>query len=241
MKEKISFSADNLVLSGTLHLPETVSPPVVIGAHGLLSTGDSPKQQALAERLNRSGIAYFRFDHRGCGNSQGLFSEVTTFTGRCNDLAAAIRAVVSHPAIGRPIGLFGSSMGGAVCLAVAPDFNICAIVTLAAPVRIGSIKVPLDIKTDPAFNGMDASQMAFDLSGRLEHISDVLIIHGDADQVVPFPNGEEIFEKAGHPKHLVRLEGGDHSLTRHHHQQVFMEKTVNWFSARLGFGGIDIG
>lgn len=234
MKEKIIFSADNITLSGTLHLPESPSPPVVIGAHGLLSTGDSPKQQALAEQLNRTGIAYLRFDHRGCGNSQGIFSEVTTFEGRCNDLAAAIHTVLAHPAIGGPIGLFGSSVGGAVCLATAPRFAIRAIVTLAAPVRLASIRMPLDIESDSALNGMDARQMAFDISDRLGRISDILIVHGDADRVVPYVSSEEIFEKVGHSKKHVCLKGADHRLTQPCHQEEFMEQTISWLTARLG-------
>lgn len=228
-EETIRFLADGIPLHGTLHLPETPDPPVVIGVHGLLSTGDSPKQLALAERLNRWGIAFFRFDHRGCGRSQGKFSEVTTFDGRCRDLAAAIQAIFSRISPDRPLGLFGSSMGGAVCLAMAGAYDIRAVVTLAAPVRLSSIRVPLGYENDPALAGMNARQMEFDISNQLARIKNLLIFHGDNDQVVPFGNAEEIFKKTGHTKKLVRLEGADHPLSEPTHQKIFLEQTADWF------------
>ncbi len=71
----ISFFSDGFKLKGYLHLPSTNRPPVVIGSHGLYSSSSSPKQIALADQCNRFGIAYFRFDHRGCGGSEGKFGE----------------------------------------------------------------------------------------------------------------------------------------------------------------------
>ena len=232
-EETIAFAADGIRLHGTLHLPETPDPPVVIGAHGLLSTGDSPKQRALAERLNRCGIAFFRFDHRGCGQSQGIFSDVTTFEGRRRDLAAAIQAIFSRISPDCPLGLFGSSMGGAVCLAMVGEYDVRAVVTLAAPVRLSSIRVPPSYETDPALTGMNPRQMEFDISSRLDRIKNILIFHGDNDQVVPFGNAEEIFEKTGQPKKLVRLDSADHPLSDPMHQEVFMTKSVQWFKNGL--------
>jgi uncharacterized protein len=38
-----------------------------------------------------------------------------------------------------------------------------------------------------------------------------LILHGTADQVVPFAFGERLFQAAPEPKHFVRIEGGNHT------------------------------
>ncbi len=88
--EQISFQSDKLSLSGMLHRPEVEQPPLVIGCHGLLSSSESPKQIELAKACNALGIAFFRVDHRGCGQSEGLFKDVTSFEGRCNDLKSAL-------------------------------------------------------------------------------------------------------------------------------------------------------
>ena len=142
MEMQVDFTADRFNLRGTLHLPEVPSPPVVIGCHGLLSDRSSPKQIALAEACNALGLAFFRFDHRGCGESAGRLEAVTSLEGRASDLLHAIRLLESRPGLGKRIGLFGSSMGGAVCLRVAGERQVAAVVTFAAPVRTESGSTP---------------------------------------------------------------------------------------------------
>jgi alpha-beta hydrolase superfamily lysophospholipase len=96
----IAFLSDDLLLQGTLHLPAAPRPPLVIGCHGLHSNKDSPKQIALARACNRLGLAYFRFDHRGCGRSQGEFEKVTSLSARCRDLRNALDTVRNRAEIG---------------------------------------------------------------------------------------------------------------------------------------------
>lgn len=233
MQETLFFEADGLVLHGILHLPENQHPPLVVGAHGLLSTGESPKQQALADGCNRLGIAYFRFDHRGCGKSQGVFSEVTTFEGRCRDLAAAIAMLAGRPRLGPVSGLFGSSLGGAAVLAVAPDHDIRAVVTLAAPVRSSAVRTALHRRREPALAGIRQGRIDFDISARLPAIHHVLVCHGDADEVVDYENALEIYKSAREPKKLLRLEGADHPISAPKHQKAFMENALAWFKQYL--------
>ncbi len=95
----------------------------------------------LAQRLTEQGIAFFRFDHRGCGKSEGDFAEVTSLEGRAADSPlAAIKALVTRKGAGPFLGLFGSSMGGAACLYVASKLEVPAVVTVAAPVRSRQIR-----------------------------------------------------------------------------------------------------
>ncbi|MGD9017875.1 MAG: damage-inducible protein CinA, partial [Desulfobacterales bacterium] len=81
-QEEIAFPADGHRLMGVLHLPAGDPVGTVIGSHGLFSSGASPKQLELAHWCNRSRMAYFRFDHRGCGSSSGDFDTVTSLAGR---------------------------------------------------------------------------------------------------------------------------------------------------------------
>ena len=130
---EIRFDSDDLVLCGTLHLPANDHPPIIIGSHGLYSNRNSPKQIALARACNALEMAYFRFDHRGCGSSQGEFEQVTSLANRCTDLKMAVAAIKNRPEIGPGIGLFGSSMGGTVCLSTAAMIEANTVVTFAAP------------------------------------------------------------------------------------------------------------
>lgn len=229
MQETLFFTADDLRLHGVLHLPEAEKPPLVIGAHGLMSNGESPKQKALAEGCNRMGLAYFRFDHRGCGKSQGEFARVTSFDGRLNDLAAAVEMLLKRNDLGGVIGLFGSSFGGAVVLSMAGDLDTRAIVTLAAPVRLSSINAPKSYENDSALSGIEKGQVDFDISERLPLVHGVLVCHGDADAVVPYESALQIYERAGEPKKLLRLSNADHPISNPDHQQSFMKNALEWF------------
>ena len=228
------FKSDDLKIHGTLHLPDMPKPPIVVGAHGLMSDGDSPKQVALAEKCNEIGIGYFRFDHRGCGQSEGRFAEVTTFDGRCRDLMDAITNLRDMDVTDGRIGLFGSSLGGAVVLYTAGKTDCDAVVTLAAPIRFSAIHIPEDYQTDPDLAGIRREQLTYDLTENLGKVHHLLVCHGDADPVVPYENALQIHDAAGKPKKLLCLPGGDHPLSQPEHQQTFMENTLEWFGRHLG-------
>lgn len=231
----VTFSSQGDRINGYLHLPGTEKPPVVIGSHGLFSSGNSPKQIALAGKCAEAGIAYLRFDHRGCGRSEGDFKQVTSLAGRVADLASAIEAMQQHPEIGDAMAIFGSSMGGATGLSLASDHAIRAIVTVAAPLRSEPILRAGEKTGD--LRGLPLSfyqkQLNFDISAHLSGISNILIFHGDADETVPVADAYELHAKAADPKELVIQRGGDHSMSSLPHQVHFMKTAVSWFKRFL--------
>jgi uncharacterized protein len=239
MRTVIYFTSDGLRLCGTLHLPEAEKPPVIIGSHGFFSTGDSPKQIDLAEKCAANNMGFFRFDHRGCGKSEGNFAGVTTFDGRCRDLAAAIDLMLSRSDTGNDIALFGSSFGGAVVLKTAAEREVRAVVTVAAPIRLDAIHPPDISSPEEAFrlHGLEKERLDFDITDQLGLVSNLLSFHGDRDAVVPFSNALAIHEKAGHPKILIRQESGDHPMSDPGHQQDFLLRSVSWYREKLGLSG----
>ena len=235
IEKGISFLSDGFVLKGKLHLPEADQPPVVIGSHGLYSSKDSPKQIALARSCNRLGMAYFRFDHRGCGSSQGEFAKVTSLASRCRDLRDAVEAIRNREEAGRPIGLFGSSMGGTVSLTVAGELGAAAIVTFAAPVcsqiHMGQLAHSTGYNTEGIF--FDSQKHAFDITEKLSQVRNILIIHGDADKTVMLSHAREIYRLAGIPKKLIVQQNGDHRMSDINHQNEFLCEASNWFKSGL--------
>ncbi|MBC2716130.1 MAG: alpha/beta hydrolase [Desulfobacteraceae bacterium] len=231
MQKTILFSSDEYQLHGTLHLPAIKNPPVVIGSHGLLSTGDSPKQIALAETCVQHNMAYFRYDHRGCGKSDGEFTSATTFEGRCRDLISAVKTLRGLPETGDAIALFGSSFGGAISLAMAMALNIASIVTVAAPLCSELIKEPYvnDSANKPVMQMLDKDKLFFDIRDRISVISHLLIFHGDDDRIVPFENALELNQKAKKPKMLICQKTGDHPMSNEIHQEEFIDQAVAWF------------
>jgi alpha-beta hydrolase superfamily lysophospholipase len=190
---------------------------------------------ALANACVAAGIGYFRFDHRGCGANQGAFEQVTTLEGRVQDITAAMEIITGRTDTSDVFGFFGSSLGGTTCISAAGLTRPDAVVICAAPIRSGSI--------DPAKavpEGIDNKNILlrppalhFDIADQLSNLHDVLLFHGDADEVVPYENAGEIFALASEPKKLITLPGGDHRMTDASHQKVFVEETITWFKERL--------
>ena len=229
--EDISFEADGLKLKGVLHSPAVKGSPVVIGSHGLYSTSRSPKQIALAEECNRLGLAYFRFDHRGCGSSEGEFNRVTSLEARCRDLMAAVEIIHSRIDTTRGLGLFGSSMGGTVCLNTAGRLAADTVVTFAAPIRSDLAGSQTEMpRSEIVF---DAAKRQFDITKGLSGISNILIFHGDADDVVPVSHASEIYSLAQPPKQMIIQKGGDHPMSNTKHQKEFVRETAAWFKQGL--------
>lgn len=231
----IRFFSDGFELKGSLHLPSSHRPPVVIGSHGLYSSSSSPKQIALADECNRLGIAYFRFDHRGCGRSAGKFEEETSLEARCRDLIDAVSVISGISDIGDRFGLFGSSMGGTVCLSVAGKLGANTLVTFAAPIRSRILEKGLPISENPDIPEIffDIRKRRFDISDRLPEISNILIFHGEADDIVPVSHAEEIYKLVKQPKQLIKQKQGDHPMSNEAHQKVFIRKASLWFRQGL--------
>lgn len=123
VEREVSFTNKkaDIVLSGTLTLPDTLSEwPVVV-----LVSGSGPQTRdeellehrpflVIADYLTRNGIGVLRYDDRGVGKSQGNFSLATTHDFS-SDASAAISFLRNQPNVDRnAIGLIGHSEGGLI-------------------------------------------------------------------------------------------------------------------------------
>lgn len=84
---------------------------VLVVMHGLKD--HSSRYSGLAEKLTAGGYAVYAFDLRGHGRSSGRRVQVDSFDQYTADLAGFL-AFVAEREPGRPIFLFGHSMGGAI-------------------------------------------------------------------------------------------------------------------------------
>jgi len=226
---------DGLNLKGCLHLPATRRPPVVIGCHGLFSSSDSLKQQALARSCNQRGLAFLRFDHRGCGRSDGDFKAVTSLQGRALDLAGAVAMLQARAELAPRVGLFGSSMGGTVCLAMAARLKAKAVVTLAAPIRSQPVLAALSRSADRERVSalLNPANLHFDISDKIDGVHTLLLFHGDGDAVVPVASAHEIFNRAREPKAIRIHPRGDHQMSAAGDQAAFQQEAADWFARYL--------
>jgi alpha-beta hydrolase superfamily lysophospholipase len=189
---------------------------------------NSPKQIALARGCAAIGMAYLRFDHRGCGNSEGIFEIDTTLENRTSDLMAAVRSVKHAFGNTIPIGLFGSSLGGTVCLTTARSLSPFAMVSLAAPIQSRSIQLPPN-SPGSLKNELIKNRLTFNITDAIDAIHHILIIHGSSDDTVAVENAHRIFSLARNPKELLILEHADHRISKRSHQECVLQRSVKWF------------
>lgn len=233
VEQPVTVTVQDLKLSGVLHLPPEHPPAVIVGCHGLMADKSSPKQVALAKRCTDAGLAYFRFDHRGCGESEGSFEKDTTLENRVMDLVAAVGTIRGILGKRLPVGLFGSSLGGTVCLMASSEIAPFAVVTLAAPVRSRSIQIP---ENSPASLTQETleGKIRFDIAATMESIDHILVIHGSNDEIVAVENASWIYSHAREPKALLILENADHRISDKLNQKRFVKSTVQWFTDCCG-------
>ncbi len=229
LEHPVSFVSEGLTLSGVLHLPNNEPLAVVVGCHGLIADKNSPKQIELARGCTALGMAYFRFDHRGCGESEGVFESDTTLKNRKSDLISAVHAANNALGTNMPLGLFGSSLGGTVILMAAHCLSPFTIVTLAAPVENRSIQLPGD-SPESLKNEIVENQLIFNITSTMAPIHHILIFHGSRDETVPVENAHVIYRMASDPKKRMILEGGDHRISNAAHQETFLQATLQWFA-----------
>lgn len=227
---RLSFLSDGCIIKGHLHIPTKKNFPVVIGSHGLLATQNSPKQTSLAEACNNMGIGFLRFDHRGCGLSEGEEKDRFSFEVRCQDLLSAYNAITQIKDAEDAIALFGSSFGGAVACRVAAMIQPRALVTFAAPTNSRSIldtleKHHLMVKQPKAF----FQNVIFDIENHLSCLKNIMVIHGENDEIVPVSEAHKIYRIAANPKRMIVQKRGDHRMSNTLHQADFVRVASHWF------------
>lgn len=237
-------------LVGWLHRGSSGSSlgPTIVLCHGMMSSKEGTKQKAFAQALEEIGLSVLRFDFSFCGESEGRFEEIT-FAQEVDDLRSAVDWVRSKG--GTPVGLLGSSMGGAVAILYASeDPSIEALVTIAAvgrPARIADRMDDLKKKTqewkDEGYQlgaEGEVGERFFedartqDVLAAARSLSvPLLVLHGGGDEVVSVEDAHEIHENAGGPKALRILPGVDHRFTRPGALEEALEAAKDWFQRHL--------
>ena len=175
-----------------------------------------------------------RYDHRGCGDSQGRMQD-TTLSGRLSDLQAVYAFVRRQSAwVNGTMGLMGSSMGGLVSLwAAANGGAFQATVAWATPWQIRkSFKKPEDalrLLDDAFFKDLQQYRLGRVIGG----LRRCMIVHGQEDELVPVVHAHRIYQHLGTPKRLRILPGADHRFSNPLHRQSAIQHTTAFFRRHL--------
>jgi alpha-beta hydrolase superfamily lysophospholipase len=230
--EFIRTVSEGKKIYGVLHLPGNPSPPCVIASHGLFSSKDSEKFVEIGDVFSAQGIAVIRYDHQGCGESEGDLS-ATTVSSRIKDLEAIVDLAVHHPLLGDHLGLLGSSMGGFISIFKgASDTRVQAVALWATPARLGRKTNGIEEEA-PLQDGFYRDAKKYDAEKTIRRLHNCLLLHGEADEIVPVSHAENLYRSAQSPKHLEIFPGGDHRFTNPEHRQRAIQMSIEWFQQYL--------
>lgn len=184
-------AADQTRLHGWF-FPSRPGAPVVLFSHG--NAGNISHRIPDARHLTDHGLQVFLYDYRGYGKSEGEPSEEGIYQ---DGLAAYDWLVVQK---GIPPGLvvsFGRSLGAAVAIEIAARRKVTALIVegaftntreMAGKMPIFQILAPL---LPAHYNNIEKIRGIY---------VPKLIIHGEADEVVPFAMGQALYRAAPEPK-----------------------------------------
>jgi putative redox protein len=248
-EERIHFTNSRAdTLSGVLHHPASAAVHgAVILCHGMESNKNSEKLVYVGEALAKRGILVLRFDFAYVGESSGRFEDIT-YSGEVDDLRAAYALVQSRDP--GKIAILGSSMGGTVALLFAAEEpEIAALVTVAAPVHPEQFPQrtltaqQIEQWRNRGFTFYHGQRLNVSLFHDLEKINvpeaaaritcPVLIVHGDADEVVPVKEAHELHGRLNSSKRLLVLQGGDHRFSDPAIMQRAVAEALDWLTKHV--------
>lgn len=143
------------------------------------------------------------FDYRGYGMSSGRPSE----QGLYRDVDAIVDRFGSDPRT-MPMVYWGRSVGAAMAAYAATRKRPDGVILESGFPDVRSL-----VRTSPvlAFLALFSSYR-FPCSEFLQNVrAPVLVLHGDADTVIPFEQGRKLFDRIPGPKQFVTIQGGDHN------------------------------
>ena len=210
--ERVSIDGDHGKLAAIIQKPELRQGekcPMVVFCHGFGGRKEGPLFELIADTLQAHGIASIRFDFNAHGDSEGDFKDMTV----PNEIEDAKKVVeyVRDLRYVSDLAIVGHSQGGVVAAMTAGElgteaFKAVALMAPAAVLREDAIRGstfgkqydPLDPPEyvelfGPQKLGANYIRTAFSLpiyETAAKYQGPALIIHGNADRVVPYTYGE---------------------------------------------------
>jgi len=159
-------------------------------------------QEGRYRRISEHGAGYLAVYYRGYSGGTGQPSE----RGIRLDARAGYDWLIAQGYAPGDIVIHGFSLGSGVAVQLAAEVPARALILEAPFTGIDDVA---------ASHFAPARYLIRDAWRSREYVGrvgmPVLIAHGDADTIIPFSQGERLYELANEPKQFVRFGGSDHS------------------------------
>lgn len=251
----IAIYANQLYLSGALHLPKQVQHrkvPLIVLLHGFIGNkvGEHRLFVKAARYFTEKGYGVFRFDFSGCGESDGDYADVTV-TKQVSEVQAVLNYVSTLPQVdANQLILIGHSLGGAVAsLTAATDRRVRKLI-LWSPVGKPHEDITTILGTDAVETAMTNGVVDYhgfyvsrafltDLKNHhpFESIrsyqGEALIIHAQEDEDIPKEHAARYFASLQQRPNPARanthyIQEADHTFSSYAFEQELFTKSAEW-------------
>ena len=254
--EVISYKSRNRQVQGILYKPKNVTSleryPALLRLHGGPSMQDVLMWSKTDQYLAAHGYVVLTINYAGSVGYGKIFEESDLYrigNEDCDDVARAAEYLKSLPFIeADKIGVMGSSYGGyltnlvigkypGLFSAAVSWFGISDWLTIFNFPRLHPfVRFFFQNRLGP----MDQYYELYKSASPLTHADSIrtplLIIHGDADIVVPIQQSEILYDKMKHSGknvELIRYKGEGHGWSRKGTSTDAYNRTINWFDRYL--------
>ncbi len=230
-KEFRFLNKRGISLAGKLDTPDDGNiSAYAIYAHCFTCSMEHKAIANINSALTKHGIAVFRFDMTGIGESDGSFPD-SNFTTQIEDVLAAAKYLEEN--YESPKLLIGHSLGGSAVLFASPDIpSVKTIVTIASPEEPAYLSVKLKrTKARCIKSGISETEIggvkfnfkpqffadieSYNLSNLQKSIHlPYLIMHSTVDTYSDITNAEMLFKRANQPKSFISLDDIDHLMLK---------------------------
>lgn len=192
-------TADDLTLDAWW-VPAENARAALLFLHG--NAGNISHRLDSLEQFNRLGLSVLILDYRGYGKSEGKPSEA----GAAMDANAGWRWLNEESGhVPDKLVIFGRSLGAAVAAELASRTNPAAVI-LESPFR----SVP-DVG-QRLYPWLPVRALARLTYPTVEYVTQrtapLLVIHSENDEIIPFAEGQAVYDAATSPKELLVIQGG---------------------------------
>ncbi len=199
------------------YIPAANAKITLLFCHG--NAGNISHRLESIALFNSLGLNVLIFDYRGYGQSTGKISEA----GFYQDAYTMWQVLTDKKGIeAENIVLFGRSLGAAITSQLATKVKAGGVILESAFTSVPG----MGAKLYPLFPLRLLTRFQLNNVAHVQAIpSPLLVVHSEDDEIIPFAQGQAVYERAHEPKTFLRIRGG--------HNGGFI------FSGRLYTGGVE--
>jgi abhydrolase domain-containing protein 17 len=180
-----------------VYLPNSQAGFTVLYIHG--NAEDLGDIRPVLARLHRQGFSVFAYDYRGYGTSNGTPGEANAY----RDAEVAYTYLTKQLNIPADrIIVYGRSLGGGSATEIATRYPVAGLILESTFTSAFRLFMPFPLLPFDKFTNLDKLQKVH---------CPVLVMHGQADRLIPIQQGRSLYEAASEPKMSLWVADAGHN------------------------------